>query len=75
MDDSYKSYIHTLKPQIQSVEPRKGRLDIRTIPCVFLVKREESRSFDVFFFFFFGCDFGVWKGEKKCEEKLGREQN
>ena len=32
----------------------------------FLVKREESRSFDVFFFF-------VWKREKKCVEKLGRE--
>ena len=38
-----KSYIHTPKPQIQSVEPRKRRLGIRTIPCV-LVNREESRK-------------------------------
>ena len=30
-----KSYIHTPKPQIQSVEPRKRRQGIRTIPCVF----------------------------------------
>ena len=29
------SYIHTLKPQIQNVEPRKERLGIKTIPCVF----------------------------------------
>ena len=30
-----KIYIHTPKPQIQSVEPMKKRLGIRTIPCVF----------------------------------------
>ena len=29
-----KSYIHTLKPQIQSVEPRKGILGTKAIPCV-----------------------------------------
>ena len=43
------------KPHILSVESRKRRLGIRTKPCVFLVKREESRSFccvlGVFFVF------------------------
>ena len=29
-----KGYIHTPKPQIQSVEPRKGRLGTKAIPCV-----------------------------------------
>ena len=29
-----KSYIHTPKPQIQDVEPRKGRLGLKTIPCI-----------------------------------------
>ena len=29
-----KSYIHTPKPQIQSAEPRKGRLGKKAIPCV-----------------------------------------
>ena len=29
-----KSYIHTPKPQIRSVEPRKGRLGTKAIPCV-----------------------------------------
>ena len=36
---------------------------------MFLVKREESRNFDVFFFFaFFFCVFGVWKREKMHRE-------
>ena len=35
-----KIFIHTPKPQIPSVEPRKRRLGIRIIPCVF---REERR--------------------------------
>ena len=55
-----KRYIHTPKPQIQSVEPRKRRLGMRTMHCVFLVKREELRSFDVFFFLgVFLCVFCV----------------
>ena len=37
-----------------------------------LVKREESRGFDVFFGCFV-CFFGVWKREK-CVEKPGKEQ-
>ena len=27
-------YIHTPKPQIQSVKPRKGKLGAKAIPCV-----------------------------------------
>ena len=34
MDDSKKSYIHTPKPQILSVEPRKIRFGAKAIPCV-----------------------------------------
>ena len=67
MDDSWKSYIHTPKPQIQSVELRKGRLGIRTIPC-FLVKREESRNFDVCF----GCFLVFGREKNKCVERLGK---
>ena len=33
---------------------------------MFLVRREESRSFDVFFFSV--VFFGVWKKEKMCRE-------
>ena len=40
---------------------------------VLLVKMQESRSFDMFFFgVFFGCLFGIWKREKKHVERLGR---
>ena len=39
---------------------------------MFLVKREKSRGFDVFFGCFV-CIFGIWKREK-CVEKSGREQ-
>ena len=39
---------------------------------MFLVRREESRGFDVFFGCFV-CVFGIWKREK-CVEKSGREQ-
>ena len=28
-----KSYIHTPKPQIQGMEPRRGRFGVRTLPC------------------------------------------
>ena len=40
---------------------------------MFLVKREESRNFDVFLGVLFLFVFGVWKREKRVE-KLGREQ-
>ena len=35
--------IHTPKPQTQSVEPRKRRLGIRTIPYVFGEERRIKR--------------------------------
>lgn len=38
-------------------------MGIRTIPFIFLVKQEESKSFDVFF----GC-FCVWKRGKRVEK-------
>ena len=67
-----KSFIHTPKPQIPSVESRKRRLG-KNNTLGFLVKREESTSFDVFF----GCFLcGVWKREKHVEkhvEKPGKE--
>jgi len=28
-----ESYIHTPKPEIQSMEPRRGRLSARILPC------------------------------------------
>ena len=40
---------------------------------MFLVKREESRDFDVFFWCVFGL-FLVFGIEKKRREKLGREK-
>ena len=40
---------------------------------VFLVKREESRDFDVFFGVFLGL-FLVFRRERKRREELGREQ-
>ena len=52
-----KSYIHTLKPQIQNVEPRKRRLGIKTIPCIF---GEEGRIKR------FGCVFCVFICVKMC---------
>ena len=64
-----KSFIHTPKPQIPSVELRKRRLGIRTIPWVFLVKREESRTFDVLFLFYFFFMVFV------CVLVFGREKN
>ena len=66
MDDSLKSYIHTPKPQIQTVEPRKGRLGIRIIPCVLWWRGKNQEAFMCFL---------VFGREKKCVEKLGKEQN
>ena len=40
---------------------------------MFLVKREESRDFDVFSGVFLGI-FLVFGREKKCREELGREK-
>ena len=71
MDDNQKSYIHTPKPQIQSVEPRKGRLGIGTIPCVFGEERRIKNLWCVFFSVVF---FGVWKKEKTCRE-AGQKEN
>jgi len=73
-----KSYIHTLKPQIQSIEPRKRRLGIRTMPYVFGEERRIKKLGCIFFLFlkkmFFCMFFGVWKRENHLE-KPGREQN
>ena len=38
-------------------------MSAKAIPCV-LVKREESRDFDVFFWECFWVFFGVWEREK-----------
>ena len=45
VDDSQKSYIHTLKPQIQSIEPRKGRLGTKAIPCVLPCRAASLKRF------------------------------
>ena len=58
-----KSYIHTPKPQIQSVELRRKRLGIRTIPCIF---GEEGRIKRL------GCVFCVFLCVKMC---LGETKN
>ena len=74
-----KSYIHTPKPQIQSAEPRRRRLGIRTIPCIFGDKGRIKRLKYVFcvcvcvyvcvcFFFFFFL-FYVF-GKKKKSSKF-----
>ena len=34
-----KSYIHTPKPQIQGMKPRRERVGARTLPCNFGEKR------------------------------------
>ena len=61
-----KSFIHTLKPQIPSVEPRKRRLGIRTIPCVFREERRIKKFWCVFWMFFL-C-FLVFGREKNMEK-------
>ena len=60
MDGSQKATSTPLNPKSQSVEPRKGILGIEQY-LVFLVKREESRSFDVFLgvFLVFGREKSV----------------
>ena len=58
-----KSYIHAPKPQIQSVEPRRRRLGIRIIPCIF---GEEGRINRL------GCVFCVFLCVKMC---LGERKN
>ena len=58
-----KLHPHTPKPQIQSVEPRKGSLSAKAIPCVL---GEKGRIKTLMCFFrsvfgsFFGA-FGVWE--------------
>ena len=69
MDDNQKAYIHTLKPQIPSVEPRKGRLGSKAIPCVLGEERRINRLWCVFF-----SVFGCLEERKKWREKLGRRE-
>ena len=60
--------IHTPKPQIRSVEPRKRRLGMRTIPCIFFgEERRIKKLCCVFFWIFivFGRGEKVWKNTKK----------
>ena len=58
-----KSYIHTPKLQIQSVEPRRRRLGIRTIPCIFGEKGRIKRLRCVF----------VFEREEKCVDNVQEE--
>ena len=58
-----KKLHHTPKPQIQSVEPRRRRLGIRTIPCVFGEERRIKRFWYVF-----------WKRGERCSKRLSRAQ-
>ena len=59
-----KSYIHTPKPQIQSVEPRKGRLGIRTIPSIFGEERKNQEAL----MYFCWCLEEEKKKQKPCRE-------
>ena len=58
-----KKLHHTPKPQIQSVKPRRRRLGIRTIPCVFGEERRIKRFWYVF-----------WKRGERCRKRLSRAQ-
>ena len=48
MDSSYKATSTPLKPKSQSVEPRRRRLGVRTIPCVFGDKKNQEVLMCVF---------------------------
>ena len=54
-----ESYIHTPKPQIQDVEPRRRRVGIRKIPCVFSEERKIKKLLCVL------CFLGEKYGEKR----------
>jgi len=62
--------IHTLKPQIRSVEPRKRRLGMRTIPCVFFGEERRIKKLWCVFFGFLLC---LEEG-KKCGKIPSKEQ-
>ena len=50
----------------KSQDKNQGKEDwVQKQYLVFLVKKEESRDFDVFFGVFLGFFFGVWKRGKK----------
>ena len=67
-----KSYIHTSKPQIQNVELRKGRLGIRTIPCIF---GEEKNQVPLMCFVCVCVCVCVWKRGEKFKIRPSREQD
>ena len=62
-----KSYIHTPKPQIQGVEPRKRRLGIRTKPCIF--GEEKNQEALICFVNVFMCK-NAFGREGKCVENI-----
>ena len=68
MDDNQKSYIHTPKPQIQSVEPKERKIGYRNNTLCFWWGEKNQEAL----IYFLGV-FGVWKREKHLG-KLGRKQ-
>ena len=48
MDSSYKATYTPQKPKYQSVETRRRRLGVRTIPCVFGDKKNQEVLMCVF---------------------------
>ena len=65
-----KSYIHTPKPQIQDVEPRKRSLGIRTIPCIFGEEKNQEALICFVSVFVYKNVFGK---EGKCVENVQAE--
>ena len=68
-----KKLHHTPKPQIQGVEPRKRRLSIRTIPCIF--GEEKSQETLICCVSVFVCKNVFGREEKMCKKRPGKEQN
>ena len=70
-----KNFIHTSKPQIPSVEPRKRRLGIRTIPCIFWWREKNQETLMCFFFWSFLCleegkTFGKIPAKSKTQKNV-----
>ena len=65
-----KSYIHTPNPQIQGIEPRKRKLGIRTITCIF--GEEKNQEALICFVSIFVCK-NVFRREGKCVENVKAE--
>ena len=59
--------IHTLKLQIQDVEPRRRRLSTRTLPCIIGKDARIKKLWCIFCVI-----FGVGKREKTCRETRHR---